>query len=397
MADLRRTVRWARCLLTLALLVLPTLAACGGAETFASTDAAGVDVAIADRGVPDGPPDDLARVDSLPQGCPAVGSDVAAGIVTLLNAEQTDAALLERGADAGGAGLDAALAQRLVDGRPYANFGQLESPAGLDDVSCEKLARLACELRKLCGPRLRVVTWNLKTFPLAAGTIAAVAQQIGLLDADVIGVQEIQSANSFNSLVAALPAYEGVLAKRGYFSGVGLLYRRSSVVAVDHESLFTDDKYGFPRPALHFRGRLAGGREISFIVMHLKAMLDAESQKRRVAACAALDKWLRARSSEEVFVIGDWNDELLDAPADNIFSTLLDAPQDYSFTSLLVEKAGGYSYLPFSAMIDHIMVTNDVLAGRDGPTCFIPRLDASVSNYISVLSDHLPVVATFPR
>lgn len=395
MAHFRHAAVFTLCLLNLTLFGLA-----GCEKRSVSSDATPLDARAVDAQAADGHADDGAYRDGSPdvaqEACPAIGSDVGAGIVALLNQPTTDATLLTRGVDVGGAGLDATLAQRLIAGRPYANYGQINSPGGLDIDTCVGLTRLACQTHRFCGPRIRVVTWNLKTFPLATGTIAAVSEAIGLLNADVIGIQEVKTAASFDSLVAALPDYEGVLAKKGYFTGVGLLYRKSSVVALEHSSLFTTDPYAFPRPALRFRAKL-GPREVTFIVLHLKAMLDADSQQRRVAACTAIDTWLRARSSEEVFVIGDWNDKLLDALPDNVFSKLLASPQDYRFISLPLEEAGTYSYLPYSSMIDHIMVTDDVLTGRDTATCFVPALNDSISNYSKVISDHLPVIATFPR
>jgi endonuclease/exonuclease/phosphatase family metal-dependent hydrolase len=173
-------------------------------------------------------------------------------------------------------------------------------------------------------------------------------------------------------------------------------------VVSDVETLFPESWYEFPRPPLKARIAVAGAEpafDFVFMVVHLKAQLDAESRERRRAACGALDVWIREQMNggqEKDFVlIGDWNDELTDAPADNVFQVFLDDPDTYSFLTLPAAQAGEFSYIPFESMIDHVLVTRDALDEYgDGTTSVLPA-EVTYPGYEAAVSDHRPVLSRF--
>jgi endonuclease/exonuclease/phosphatase family metal-dependent hydrolase len=133
---------------------------------------------------------------------------------------------------------------------------------------------------------------------------------------------------------------------------------------------------------------------MGFVVVHLKARGDPASQARRRDACQKLDALVDARPDQELVVMGDFNDRLTDAGSDNVFDPFLSDPQQYRFLTAPLAQVGAFSYVPFRSLIDHILVTDETLAGRKPPQTSVPRLDLSIPDYLSVISDHLPIVST---
>ena len=177
---------------------------------------------------------------------------------------------------------------------------------------------------------------------------------------------------------------------------LGLLYRYDRVSLTDVETLFPGDWYPFPRPPLKAHVTIEGDTTIDFDIVnvHLKAKVDAESQQRREIACAELHAWvteqLATRQEQDYVIVGDFNDRLLDPPGANVFDVFLDEPDTYAFLTLPLEEEGLFTYIPFEAMIDHVLVTSDTLGEvGDGPTEIL-MLDDAVSGY-GAISDHRPV------
>lgn len=254
------------------------------------------------------------------------------------------------------------------------------------------------------GP-LRVITWNLETFPVAANTVERVAELIEELDADLIGVQEIVDVSAFTDLVVALPEHDGIFANDpGSDMVVGLLFRDSRVRVIEETTLFPDNWYAFPRPPLMARIEILGAgasveMEVTVLVVHLKARLDDASRERRLAACERLETWLSNHVSDggggEAIIIGDWNDELTDDAAWNVFSPFLDRPEQYAFLTMELAEAGGYTYIPFESFLDHILVTTETLDELGDGSTQILELEETVPNYEYTISDHRPVLAEF--
>jgi endonuclease/exonuclease/phosphatase family metal-dependent hydrolase len=242
---------------------------------------------------------------------------------------------------------------------------------------------------------LWVMCWNLQTFPKAVSTPAHVAQLLGGTAADVVGVEEIQEQDAFADLDARLPDYEGVLASNGDgYSRVGLLYRPGSVQVDQVQTLFLGDADAFPRPPLaaHVVGQ---GVELTVVVVHLKAQGDATSEARRRDAVRKLETWMSARPDQRVIVIGDWNDEVTDVGAENVFAPLLDKADAYTVLTLPLAQAGESTYIPFPSFIDHMVMTDNALPEWGGGATFVLHLDETDSVYRQIVSDHRPVLTKF--
>ncbi|MEQ9318380.1 MAG: endonuclease/exonuclease/phosphatase family protein [Polyangiaceae bacterium] len=248
------------------------------------------------------------------------------------------------------------------------------------------------------GNQATVVSWNLREFPYTSTTLERAVELFEELKPDVVALQEVSEPSAFWDLVDALDDYKGVLNDddADAYLRLGLLYRYDRVSLTDVETLFPGDWYPFPRPPLKAHVTIEGDTTIDFDIVnvHLKAKVDAESQQRREIACAELHAWvteqLATRQEQDYVIVGDFNDRLLDPPGANVFDVFLDEPDTYAFLTLPLEEEGLFTYIPFEAMIDHVLVTSDTLGEvGDGPTEIL-MLDDAVSGY-GAISDHRPV------
>lgn len=254
---------------------------------------------------------------------------------------------------------------------------------------------------------LELVTWNLEYFPQTTSTVEEVAKIIEALDVDLYAVQEINDTTAFRDLLNRLPEYDGVYSSDVYSWGylkTGLIYKRSQISVSQVRLIFRDDWYAFTRPPLlvDVTAQRSGDRfDFILIVLHLKAGSNAEDQDRRLEAVGKLKNYLDdeiASSQEKDYIVaGDWNDELDDPTGSNVFLAFLQDPADYLFlTASLVGKQQDASYPRYGSLIDHILISQDVLGEYDSGTTETLRLDEEVDGYDVNVSDHRPVMAVFP-
>lgn len=254
------------------------------------------------------------------------------------------------------------------------------------------------------GGEVTLATWNLELFPKTSESAVDVPAILDGLALDLIGVEEIADPAAFAAMVAAMPDHAGVLAQDSpdAFQRNGILYRPSRVTLSELETLFPNDWYAFPRPPIKAHVTVNGTTppfDFDFVVVHLKAYFDAESEDRRRKACIALDAWVRGRiangADPDVVIVGDWNDRLGDEPEHNVFQVFLDAPDDYHFLTFPLFTAGETSYIPYPSLIDHILVTSDALAEYGTGSTYVIPLETTVPDYQANVSDHRPVVSRF--
>ena len=323
---------------------------------------------------------------------PDRSSDQTRGVLQLANDPAVSADELDA------IGLSRRTASAIAAGRPYADLDALDRVPTVGPYACRTLRSEACAVRGACEPELRLWTWNVRHFPLTGTTVERVAGAMDELGAEVVGFQEVDSVPAFDQLVGQLPGWEGVTGEVGFDTRVALTYRSDRLRVLEVEDLFVDDSYRFPRPPLAVTFEAVGAvgtRAFTVVVVHLKAMTDAASQERRRQAVVELERWMEARRGDgrAILVVGDWNDEVTDAPTDNVFSPFLD---DAGYVALTLESArqGGYSYVPYRRFLDHVIgnqaAVSHFLARRAQPLA----LDQSMPGYLSEISDHRPVETT---
>ena len=257
---------------------------------------------------------------------------------------------------------------------------------------------------------LEVATWNLGNFGDGPQETGLVAQAIEALDVDVIALQEVVSAAQFEALKASLPNWDGVLGT-GATADINLavLYRTGGTLDnVTVTELFPDNNVEFIRAPLMLEATFQGD---SFVVVnvHHKCCGDGvidesemwDEENRRLQANLLLKDYLAENhGSDRVFLVGDFNDQLDDQLADNIFMDFLLEPEQWEFADMdiAIGSSVGWSMPGLPAHVDHILVSDEVfpaLAGSSFEVEVSPLheyVDGNWGQYYSAISDHLPVV-----
>ncbi len=253
------------------------------------------------------------------------------------------------------------------------------------------------------GPdTLDVACWNIEWFPKGDRTVVLVADLIASLDLDIVVVEEIASVAAWDELVARLPEHAGILSSHRYtatsYQKIGVLYREGLMTAGEGELVFLGNSSAFPRPGLRVHLEVAGGFGLDVIGIHLKAGGSFDDAERRAEAMAIMDTWLRGQvdggGEDEVIVLGDYNEDL-DAD-DPVLAPFLAAPDRYTFRTTALDASDTASFIPSGALIDHIVTTAglaDEIGDRDA---IIPDLEGQLPRYEPEVSDHLPVILSFP-
>lgn len=325
-------------------------------------------------------------------GCPeSETSDDARGLLAYANDPAVTAEELRD------LGIYQKSAGRIVAARPFETLGELDAVPNVGPFACRVLRAQACDVRGLCEAALPLWSWNLKTFPLSGATIDRVAETLAA--AEIVGFQEVDSLVAFDELMDKLPGWVGIAGEYGFGTQVAVAFRADRLKLVASEDLWPDDPDRFPRPVLattfELTGRV-GSTRFTVVDVHLKAQVDADSQRRRREAIAILEPWLAAQraAGERVIVVGDWNDDITDAPDSNVFLPLLAKPDAYVTPTVDVTKRGGYSYIPFKRMIDHIVMTREATETLQIVEVSPIALETTITDYLHTVSDHRPVRAT---
>lgn len=265
--------------------------------------------------------------------------------------------------------------------------------------------------------------------------VANIATVLKKLQLDVVGVEEISNDQALDSLVSKVPHSKAIVSNRWSYSfygpdpnfppqKVGMIYDTLTMKLVSARpmfaSLYDSARSGHPEKLPNYPGGAinfwSGGRlpfmatfdvmingvskQIKVITVHAKSSSDASSYNRRVYDAKVLYDTLQAYYKEDnVVIVGDFNDKLGVATYNNAaspFKNFVDDQNNYVPLTLALELAGSISYLGGSALIDHMIISNE-LGGLYIPTSTIledPR------NYIggysaTTASDHLLVYSRF--
>ena len=265
-------------------------------------------------------------------------------------------------------------------------------------------------LRVGSAETFETVTWNLHNFPSEQSSAGHVSSLILALDLDLIAVQEIADERAFANMLSYLPSHDASLSPHVYnqneYQKVGFVYRKDLLSISQVTTLFNGETYAFPRPPLqaHFSCLSPEGCPGDFvaIVVHLKASLGEDNEARRRAACEDLKTHidgLLAEGTEQVILLGDFNDLLDDDLADNVYTAFLDDPDNYRFLSQEPADRGEYSYIPYPSLLDHVLITQGLTAEYGlGQTSVLALDERELGfDYEDLVSDHRPVISIFPN
>ena len=254
---------------------------------------------------------------------------------------------------------------------------------------------------------LSIATWNLEWFPKRGRvTVEYVSEAISQLNIDVLAIQEVDDTREFDRLLDMLPGYSGYY-ESAWFAGLAYIYRNDVVEINDIHEIYTTAPYwnAFPRSPMVMDMSVDGTRYL-LINNHLKCcgngLLDPDNEydeeARRLEAVLLLQEYIESEHPQErVLLLGDLNDDIVDAAPHNVFQSLLDDPSQYRFADQAIAE-GPYTEWSFPywpSHLDHIMVTAPLFDALDVSTVSTIKLDQYVEGgwyeYDQNISDHRPV------
>ena len=259
---------------------------------------------------------------------------------------------------------------------------------------------------------LEVMSWNIQNFPKHPFAVELAAQTILAIDADVIGLQEIESAADFAEMLKILQQAAPEHDWQGYRANtdawdmnLAYLYKGNLLQQVKIYEIYPDpEKYHEPFPRKPLVMEFVYEKEDYFVINnHLKAKGGEDDKARRRAAVKLLKEYIDLNlATEEVFVIGDLNDSITDKAEDNVFAELLSDPLNYRFADQDIAhdflQDWSYPYWKYRGHIDHIIITNELFAdlATDGSEVrVIPIgkiMEGGLDARYRYLTDHRPVV-----
>ncbi|NBP69319.1 MAG: hypothetical protein EBU52_11295 [Cytophagia bacterium] len=250
---------------------------------------------------------------------------------------------------------------------------------------------------------LDVATWNIENFPNNGTTTLNLAKEIiNTMDADIIAVQEIVSGTNFNTLIASLDGYAGVVVGSGGSQKLGYIYKTSEITSFETPvELFTDDNCAFPRPALKTTLTHVSGKQVTFINVHLKCCDDAPTQsclggiERRRQASTKLKAYIDQNlSNQAVIVLGDWNDDITQPEGNQVFSNFVNDANNYKFADMPIATGStanfSYQSTQYLSHLDHILISNELFNNLGVVRTAV--LSTCEPQYKNSVSDHYPVI-----
>ncbi len=259
---------------------------------------------------------------------------------------------------------------------------------------------------------LEVMTWNIQNFPKHEKTIEYVTNVINAIDADIIGLQEIQSDSAFVVLLKNLQAQDPEDGWNGFRANtnewemnLAYLYK-SSVIKVDsiYQIYPDDEKYHQPFPRKPLVLEFSCFDQKFFVINnHLTALPGEKNIVRRIDACRLLDEYIdEFLPQENVILLGDLNDQLTDAEEENAFTVFLDDEQNYYFADWEIAADStanwSYPYWKYRSHLDHILISNELFdefekEGSNIKTITIDKfMEGGNDAMYKYITDHRPVV-----
>jgi endonuclease/exonuclease/phosphatase family metal-dependent hydrolase len=245
---------------------------------------------------------------------------------------------------------------------------------------------------------LDIVTFNVAGFPVSGYTsVTALAALLKTIDADVVALQEVASEADFNRLTALMQGWTGSFYPIDNADwNLAYLFKNSEIepATTSARILFEDDFYTFPRPPFEIKVRhKPSGQDLYLINLHLKCCGGNDNENSRRSASLKLKEYLDLqRSDDAVVILGDYNDEISSLnESENPFLNFINDPANYFFADMDIAKGTAlwWSYPSWPSHIDHILVTDELIASID--TTMVIKASPCYPDYNEVLSDHRPV------
>ena len=128
----------------------------------------------------------------------------------------------------------------------------------------------------------------------------------------------------------------------------------------------------------------------------------SDEENRRYTAINLIKEYIDNNlSNNKVIVLGDLNDNIAEAPLNNVFQEVLNDSTHYRFTDLEIAQGNSseWSFPNWPSHLDHILITDELFDGLNNSevqTIKIDEyLDGGLNEYDQNISDHRPVAIKF--
>jgi len=268
---------------------------------------------------------------------------------------------------------------------------------------------------------LDIGEWNLDWFGSTANGPTDEALQFSNVhdvlagaDLDIWGLEEVVSVTQFNQLVSGLTGYAGLIANdpsvtsgSSFYSAseqkVAIVYKTSIAKVNGAKLVVTDQASNFGgRPPLEVSLTVTlNGTSfpLTLIVLHAKAFSDTTSYTERLNASIAFKSYLdSAHPSDRVMVVGDFNDDVdtsITTGKASPYANFVSDSADYFFPTKALSDSGQHSTVSFPDMIDHHLITNEVVPLYVAGSAEVFLVDQFIANYGTTTTDHFPTLAHY--
>lgn len=254
-----------------------------------------------------------------------------------------------------------------------------------------------------------VITWNIEWFPKnGSNTIDSVKKIIQALDADIIGLQEIDDTTLCRQMINDIPGYE-LFMDDDWFGGLAYVYKSSSVNVHSIYKIYDTAPYWntFPRSPLII-DLTHDGERYMVINNHYKCCGDgildmgntSDEEYRRYQANTLLKQYINSNfDTNKVLVIGDLNDLINEPSPNNVFDMFINDSSAYYFADSDIASGPStqWSFPNWPSHLDHILITNELFTAFSHPHSQVQTIkvddyfSAGFPDYDYYISDHRPV------
>ena len=258
---------------------------------------------------------------------------------------------------------------------------------------------------------LDIATWNIEWFPKNNQiTINYVTEVINLLDLDILAIQEVDDTVMFDQMLDSLPEYSGYY-ESSWFAGLAYIYKTGSVEINDIYEIYTTSSYwnAFPRSPMVMDINFMG---VNYFIInnHFKCcgngIIDfgntSDEENRRYTAINFIKEYIDTNlSNHKVVVLGDLNDDISEAPPNNVFQDVLDDSAHYRFADLEIAQGNNseWSFPNWPSHLDHILITDEIFNEINNIKVETIKIDEYLeggwNEFDQNISDHRPVAIKF--
>ena len=259
-----------------------------------------------------------------------------------------------------------------------------------------------------------VMTWNLENFAKEGSTtIDYIVDLIKLSSLDIIALQEIESDFYLNQLINDLndgsnqeqESWVGYRADDGDWGELAYIINTSTIDIIESPyTILNNYSHYFAKRDPYVVEITFSNKQFFIINNHFKCCGDNviendnwwDETYRRQQASIHLQNYIDTHLSENnVIVLGDFNDELTDSEAHNVFWNFISVPSKYRFVDMAIAEGSAeyWSYPTYPSHIDHILITNELFnyIVEVNTLLYENELTNGWWEYENYISDHRPL------